>query len=123
MSTSSSPGGRGRHSKGRISASTMANGETSRTTTSKLNKNQHNNSSATDTTTAISPSSNVNIRGNGEHKTTSGGGRTRRRSAPPTNLEGTQKNIGSLTKGFIKSKLRAIKWLQYNFSFPHYYSF
>ena len=86
MSTSSSPGGRGRHTKGRISTSTMANGETSRTTTSKLNKNQHNNS--TDTTTAISPSSNVNIRGNGEHKTTSGGGRTRRRSAPPTNLEG-----------------------------------
>ena len=88
MSTSSSPGGRGRHSKGRISASTMANGETSRTTTSKLNKNQHNNS----TDTAISPSSNVNIRGNGEHKTTSGGGRTRRRSAPPTNLEGKQRN-------------------------------
>lgn len=84
MSTSSTPGGgpRGRPAKGRIT--TMANGETSRTTTSKLNKNQQNTVHDANQTTTTTSSSNVN-RGNGEKST--GGGRLRRRSAPPVTLE------------------------------------
>ena len=70
--------------KGRISNTTMANGETSRTTTSKLNKNQQNTVHDANSTP---PSSNVQNRGNGD-KTTTGGGRLRRRSAPPVTLEG-----------------------------------
>lgn len=104
MSTSSAA--RGRSAKGQRLTSTMANGETSRNTTSKLNKNQQNsvqeNQNATSNHHQSSPaSSNRGNTNNGSTTTPTPdqkssvnagpGGRLRRRSAPPVTLE--SKNI------------------------------
>ena len=106
MSTSSAA--RGRSAKGQRLTSTMANGETSRNTTSKLNKNQQNsvqeNQNATSNHHQSSPASSNRGNTNNGSTTTSTptpdqktsvnagpGGRLRRRSAPPVTLE--SKNI------------------------------
>ena len=104
MSTSSAA--RGRSAKGQRLTSTMANGETSRNTTTKLNKNQQNsvqeNQNATSNHHQSSPaSSNRGNTNNGSTTTPTPdqkssvnagpGGRLRRRSAPPVTLE--SKNI------------------------------
>ena len=100
MSTSSAA--RGRSAKGQRLTSTMANGETSRNTTTKLNKNQQNsvqeNQNATSNHHQSSPaSSNRGNTNNGSTTTPTPdqkssvnagpGGRLRRRSAPPVTLE------------------------------------
>ena len=102
MSTSSAA--RGRSAKGQRLTSTMANGETSRNTTTKLNKNQQNsvqeNQNATSNHHQSSPASSNRGNTNNGSTTTSTptpdqktsvnagpGGRLRRRSAPPVTLE------------------------------------